>query len=175
MTEMMTLHSQSGNLTGSYREHVRRKVCLFGFFFVALLGLALYAVAAGTYDLTVRAILRSILGKAEGAVTHRNKSPSHSANVSKKVTSTIKLHLSVLTEYLRTCGHTCRGRTLHRVVRLKRSDGPVDQLLTALPIGDLTFRSVSTMDCPNPTEKRLHTSERLRLLTISSENLTLPC
>jgi iron complex transport system permease protein len=65
---IMTLAEQSGNLTGSYREHVRHKVLLFGFFFVTLIGLALYALAAGTYDLTVAAIIRSLFGQADGPV-----------------------------------------------------------------------------------------------------------
>ena len=64
----MTLTEQSGSLTGSYKEHVRHKVFLFCLFFVALFGLALYALTAGTYDLSVRAILKSLVGQAEGPV-----------------------------------------------------------------------------------------------------------
>lgn len=60
--------SESAELADSYSEHVRKKIYLFGFFIVALLGLTLYAVAAGTYDLSVRAILQSMFGQAEGPV-----------------------------------------------------------------------------------------------------------
>jgi len=66
MTEITGAFSQSVNLTGSYREHVRHKVYLFGVFFVMLLCLALYAVAAGAYDLTLKSIVQCFWGQVEG-------------------------------------------------------------------------------------------------------------
>ena len=55
-------------MTHSYREHTRKKTYLFGLFLLCLLGLALYAVAAGTYDLTLGAIVKSLAGQAQGPV-----------------------------------------------------------------------------------------------------------
>ncbi len=68
MTEITTHPGRSGELTDSYREHTRKKAYLFGLFLLCLLGLALYAVRAGTYDLTVGAILKSLTGQAQGPV-----------------------------------------------------------------------------------------------------------
>ena len=68
MASLTGLQDRPGDVTGLYKEHIRNKIYLFGFFLVALLGLTLYAVAAGTYDLTVRAIVRALIGHAEGAV-----------------------------------------------------------------------------------------------------------
>jgi iron complex transport system permease protein len=58
----------SADLAGSYRQHARTKVFLFGFFTLLLIGLGLYAVAAGTYELTLKSIFGAILGRAEGTV-----------------------------------------------------------------------------------------------------------
>ncbi len=68
MARTISLPGQSGNLIVSYRQDVRYKVLLFGLFFVTVVGLGLYALAAGTYDLTVKAIAGSLLGQADGPV-----------------------------------------------------------------------------------------------------------
>ncbi len=60
--------SRTASPAGAYKEHVRRKVYALGLFFVTLVGLALYAIAAGSYDLTISAILQSLAGTAEGPV-----------------------------------------------------------------------------------------------------------
>ena len=62
-----TASQSSGYLVSSYKGAVRKKVLLF-FLLLALLGLlAVWAIAAGTYDLSLLKIIRTLLGYDEGA------------------------------------------------------------------------------------------------------------
>lgn len=66
--ELSILDNRSSDVAVSYKEHVRAKAYLFVAFAAALFGLVLYAVAAGTYDLTLGAILKALSGQAQGPV-----------------------------------------------------------------------------------------------------------
>ena len=52
-----------------YASEMRKKVFLFACLCVLLTFLAVYAVAAGEYDLSIRSVLRTIVGLEQGPAT----------------------------------------------------------------------------------------------------------
>jgi len=55
------------SLTAAYGAAVRQRVYLFLFLLIMLVVLAVYAIAAGTYDLSPFKVIRALLGQGEGA------------------------------------------------------------------------------------------------------------
>jgi iron complex transport system permease protein len=68
MAGLTRLDNRSGDVTGSYKEHVRSKIHLFILFLVALIALTVLALGAGTYHMNVGTILRSLVVHTDGAV-----------------------------------------------------------------------------------------------------------
>jgi len=56
-----------GSLVASYKGLLHRKVLFFFVLLIILIALAVYAIAAGTYDLSILKVIQALLGYGEGA------------------------------------------------------------------------------------------------------------
>jgi hypothetical protein len=57
-----------GPITLVYRGAIRKRIQLFLLILGLLAVLMLYAIAVGSYDLSVAALIRAVLGRADGPV-----------------------------------------------------------------------------------------------------------
>jgi iron complex transport system permease protein len=58
--------TRSPSITATYQEFQRKKAFFLFLIFSVLLGLILYAIAVGSYGLSLREVLRTLLGQGEG-------------------------------------------------------------------------------------------------------------